>query len=66
MFPEAWRWVLWFNPMTALVVGYQAVLLQGAWPDASTWLVTSIWIGLLLVVLRPVVARSQDQLADWL
>jgi ABC-type multidrug transport system fused ATPase/permease subunit len=27
---ENWRWVLWLNPMTALVLGYQQVLLQGA------------------------------------
>lgn len=66
MFPEAWRWVLWLNPMTALVVGYQAVLLQGEWPAWTTWAVTSAWIGVLLVILGPVVGRSRDQLADWL
>lgn len=40
MFPAQWSWVLWLNPMTALVTGYQAVLLQGAWPSALAWLVT--------------------------
>jgi len=66
LFPQAWRWLLWFNPMTALVTGYQAVLLQGAWPEWTTWAVTAVWIALLLTLLGPVVSRSRDQLADWL
>jgi lipopolysaccharide transport system permease protein len=66
LFPQAWRWVLWFNPMTALVTGYQAVLLQGAWPHWTTWAVTAGWIAVLLALLAPVVNRSRDQLADWL
>jgi lipopolysaccharide transport system permease protein len=66
LFPAAWRWVLWLNPMTALVTGYQAVLLQGAWPDWTTWAVSVAWIGLVAVMLGPVISRSRDQLADWL
>ena len=27
-FPEAWRWVLWLNPMTPFLLGYQASLLR--------------------------------------
>jgi lipopolysaccharide transport system permease protein len=66
LFPESWRWVLWFNPMTALVTGYQAVLLQGRWPDASTWLVSAVWLGALGLVLDVVVRRSREQLVDWI
>ena len=66
LFPEAWRWVLWLNPMTALVLGYQQVLLQGAWPPASVWLVGLLWLGGLALALNVVVARSRDQLVDWL
>ena len=66
MFPQAWRWVLWLNPMTALITGYQAVLLQGAWPEWTTWAVTGVWIALVLALLVVVVNRSRDQLADWL
>ena len=66
LFPEAWRWVLWLNPMTALVLGYQQVLLQGAWPPASVWLVTLGWLGLATVLLSVLVSRSRDQLVDWL
>ena len=66
LFPERWRWVLWLNPMTGLVQGYQQVLLAGAWPPASVWWVTLAWIALLAVALGRLVARSRDQLVDWL
>lgn len=66
MFPDAWAWVLWLNPMTALVQGYQQVLLQGTWPPASVWWVSAVWLALLVVTLNPLIARSRDQLVDWL
>ena len=66
LFPERWRWVLWLNPMTGLVRGYQQVLLQGAWPPASVWWVSLAWLALLALLLNALVARSRDQLVDWL
>lgn len=66
MFPENWRWVLWLNPMTALVLGYQQILLQGLWPSLSVWLVTLAWLMLAALALNVVVKRSRDQLVDWL
>lgn len=66
MVPQAWRWVLWLNPMTAPVLGYQSVLLQGAWPDPIVWLVVGAWILAAGVALSVVVRRSRDQLVDWL
>jgi lipopolysaccharide transport system permease protein len=66
LFPTQWRWVLYLNPMTPLVLAYQAVLLQGAWPPAQIWAGLLAWlvgVGLLLAV---VVRRSRDQLVDWL
>ena len=66
LFPERWRWVLWFNPMTGLVQGYQQVLLAGIWPPTSTWLVSLAWLGVLSLVLGVLVERSRDQLVDWL
>ncbi len=66
LFPERWRWVLWFNPMTGLVQGYQQVLLQGVWPSGSVWWVTLVWLALLALCLNALVARSRDQLVDWL
>ena len=66
MFPESWRWVLYVNPMTAWVQGYQAVLLQGAWPSANTWLAMAGWLLFAFAVLQPVLRRSRDELVDWL
>lgn len=66
LFPQAWRWVLWLNPMTALVQGYQQILLLGAWPPASTWVVSLAWVAVVCLVLAVVVKRSREQLVDWL
>lgn len=66
MFPEAWRWVLWANPMTAPIMGYQAILLQGAWPAVDVWLALASWTALAFAALCVVARRSQDQLLDWL
>lgn len=66
LFPQAWRWVLWFNPMSAPVLGYQSILLQGQWPSWTVWIVTVAWTLALAAALAVVVSRSRDQLADWL
>jgi lipopolysaccharide transport system permease protein len=66
MFPAAWRWVLWLNPMSAPVLGYQSILLQGLWPEWTVWAVTLGWIVALFAALAMVVNRSRDQLVDWL
>jgi lipopolysaccharide transport system permease protein len=66
LFPAAWRWLLWGNPMTPVVVGMQTALLQGAWPPASVWLALGLWIVALLLLLSVLVKRSRDQLVDWL
>lgn len=66
LFPEKWRWVLWLNPMTALVQGYQQILLEGVWPAVSVWAVSGLWLVVLAVILNRLVARSRDQLVDWL
>jgi lipopolysaccharide transport system permease protein len=66
MVPEAWRWALWLNPMTGPVLGYQSLLLQGAWPEPVVWLATAAWIAGIGAALTLVIARSRDQLVDWL
>ena len=66
MFPAAWRWVLWINPMTPVVSGWQTILLQGAWPAWSVWLALGLWIAGAALLLSVAVRRSHDQLVDWL
>ena len=66
LFPVAWRWVLYANPMTALVLGYQSVLLQGRWPAMELWLVAITWLLVLALLLNVLVRRSRDELVDWL
>ncbi|MDR2153584.1 MAG: ABC transporter permease [Burkholderiaceae bacterium] len=66
LFPQAWRWLLWLNPMTGPVLGYQSALLQGAWPPLAVWLAIVAWLALLAALLSLALARSRDQLIDWL
>ena len=66
LFPQEWRWVLFANPMTALVLGYQAVLLKGAWPDWTLWAISMGWLLVLALVLNGLLKRSRDELVDWL
>jgi len=66
LFPVAWRWVLWCNPMTPVILGLQSLLLQGAWPATAVWLALLAWIAVLACVLSLLVARSREQLVDWL
>lgn len=66
MFPEGWRWVLWLNPITAFVMGYQQILLQGLWPEFAVWMGAACWLGVMVLLLQVLVRRSRDQLVDWL
>jgi lipopolysaccharide transport system permease protein len=66
LFPQAWQWVLFANPMTALVLGYQSILLQGAWPGAMLWAITAGWLIGLTLLLNLLIRRSREELVDWL
>ncbi|QXL83546.1 ABC transporter permease [Comamonas sp. NLF-1-9] len=66
MFPAAGRWLLWLNPMTGWVLGYQSTLLQGAWPAAGAWLAMGAWLLAGALVLELLLRRSREQLVDWL
>ena len=66
LFPAAWRWVLFANPMTALVQSYQSVLLAGQWPALELWMVTFAWLLALSLLLDILIRRSRDELVDWL
>ncbi len=66
LFPERWRWLLFANPMSALVLGYQKVLLSGAWPGLSTWVPGLVWLVVTVLLLEVALRRSREQLVDWL
>ena len=66
MFPKGLAWVLWLNPITPTVLGMQSMLLAGSTPGAEVWIGLAIWILLLVPVLDRLVARSREQLVDWL
>lgn len=66
MFPERWRWVLWFNPITPYVLSYQNILLNGQWPSHTSWIAIACTIAVIAIILNTVIGRSRDQLVDWL
>lgn len=66
MFPQQWRWALFANPMTALALGYQAVLLDGRWPPLQVWLVALAWLAALALLLGKAIGRTREELVDWL
>ena len=66
MFPKDWAWVLWANPMTPIVIGFQQVLLKGAWPPLPIWGALLAWIAVFAALLNLAIARSRDELVDWL
>jgi lipopolysaccharide transport system permease protein len=66
MFPEVWRWLLFANPMSALVMAYQSVMLQGEWPAAQLWVISFGWLMVLLLLLNIMIKRSREELVDWL
>ena len=66
MFPERFRWLLWFNPITAWVLSFQAVLLKGDWPPMNAVVVMALWLAAAAVLLEVALRRSRDQLVDWL
>ena len=66
LFPDGLAWLLWLNPMTPVVLGVQGILLKGAVPGLEVWLALMLWCAALAVVLDRLIARSREQLIDWL
>ena len=52
--------------MTAWVLVYQSVLLQGQWPAPAVWLAMALWLCVLALLLELALRRCHDQLVDWL
>jgi lipopolysaccharide transport system permease protein len=66
MFPSSLGWLLWLNPITPGVLGLQAMLLAGEAPGLEVWLGLLLWFTVLILLLDRLVARSREQLVDWL
>jgi lipopolysaccharide transport system permease protein len=66
MIPAGLGWLLWFNPMTPVVLGFQALLLGGNAPEPEVWGALIVWLAVLVPVLDRLIARSREQLIDWL
>ena len=66
MFPQGLAWVLWLNPITPSVLGFQSLLLSGDVPGAEVWIGLACWTVALAVLLDRLVMRSREQLVDWL
>jgi lipopolysaccharide transport system permease protein len=66
MFPENWHWLLWINPMTPYVLGYQLILLENKPPTGFIFAFAFISIVIVTSVLAVVTKRSKDQMIDWL
>jgi lipopolysaccharide transport system permease protein len=52
--------------MTGPVLGSQSALLQGVWPSWPVWLALAMWLVVLAGLLSVALARSRDELVDWL
>jgi len=66
MFPQSLRWLLWVNPMTPLVQGYQTILLEGGIPPPETWLGIGTWMICLGFLLDRMLSHAREQVVDWL
>jgi lipopolysaccharide transport system permease protein len=66
MIPEGFRWLLWLNPMTPVILGFQSVVLSGQTPAADVWVAIAVWIASLAMILNRLIHRSGEHLVDWL
>ncbi len=66
MFPERWSWILWINPITPYILGYQSILLKNKPPDGLVFTFTLLSIFFLVILLRIVSRRAKDHIIDWL
>lgn len=66
MFPAEFRWVLWLNPMTPAILGYQAIILTGQVPAGEIWGALAAWSAGLALLLNRLISRSGEHLVDWL
>jgi lipopolysaccharide transport system permease protein len=66
MVPAAFRWALWLNPATPLVLGFHAALLAGTAPPPQALLAVVGWLLLLGWLAARMLHRCREQVVDWL
>lgn len=66
MIPESLRWLLWLNPMTPVILGFQSILLLRELPDLHVSGAILAWLAVSAVVLDRLIERSREHLVDWL
>jgi lipopolysaccharide transport system permease protein len=66
MIPDQYRWLLWLNPMTPVILGIQSIILSGQAPATQVWLVLAIWVALSALLVNRLIRRSAEHLVDWL
>lgn len=66
MIPAGFGWLVWLNPMSPAILGYQAVMLAGQMPAVETWVALAAWLAGLALLLDRLISRSGEHLVDWL
>lgn len=66
MIPESFRWLLWLNPMTPIILGFQSIILLREVPDLHVSGAILAWLAVSAVVLDRLIDRSREHLVDWL
>ncbi len=62
--PESVRTLVMLSPMSPFIAGYQSILYDGMWPEATTLIVATVY-GLSMFALGTVVFLSlEDELAE--
>lgn len=66
MLPEQIRWLIWMNPMTPIILGFQSILLSGRAPGMQEWGAILVWLCGTTLILDRLIERSREHLVDWL
>jgi lipopolysaccharide transport system permease protein len=62
--PEAWRWVLYLNPLTSIIEMMRTVILRGEWPDMLTYAASLVAALVLFYAGRTLFMRKKTILVD--
>lgn len=66
MVPEAWRWLVWWNPVGRIITDSRRVLVYGMWPGGRGLLITTMYSLAILVVGVMVFRRLKGRVVEYL